>query len=120
MEEEKVKRLSTKQLQFIKVYEGSMCNISIACKKMGISRTTFYNWRENPKFDNLIKDCEEAQIDFVETKLHQKIADGDTTATIFYLKTKGKKRGYVEQVDNNLYVNPFMALMKEASQIDGE
>ena len=32
-----------------------------------------------------------------ESQLHKQILKGNTSATIFYLKTKGKNRGYVER-----------------------
>ena len=42
-------------------------------------------------------DIADITLDFVESQLHQQIKDKDTAATIFYLKTKGKKRGYIEK-----------------------
>ena len=36
-------------------------------------------------------------LDFAETNLHQQIQEGNTTATIFLLKTRGRKRGYIER-----------------------
>jgi hypothetical protein len=36
-------------------------------------------------------------LDFAESQLHKQIQSGEVSSTIFYLKTKGKKRGYVER-----------------------
>ena len=36
-------------------------------------------------------------MDFVESKLYKLINDGAEASTIFYLKTKGRKRGYAEK-----------------------
>jgi hypothetical protein len=44
-----------------------------------------------------VEELSDVAIDFAESQLHKQIKDGNSTATIFFLKTKGKKRGYVER-----------------------
>ena len=39
----------------------------------------------------------EALVDLAETKLRDKIRQGDTAAILFTLKTVGKSRGYIER-----------------------
>jgi hypothetical protein len=72
--------------------------IATACEAIGIGRSTYYRWyNADPEFRERVDEVTETQVDFVESKLMQAISAGDTTATIFYLKTKGKKRGYNEK-----------------------
>jgi len=100
-------------------YEKSFGNISVTCKTVGISRETFYRWlKEDPKFKAKIEEVDESNIDFAETTLLKNIREGKETSLIFYLKTKGKKRGYIETVDSNVTVNPFLELMKFATSND--
>lgn len=49
------------------------------------------------KFKKEVDDIQNIALDFAESQLHKQIQDGNTTATIFLLKTKGKKRGYIER-----------------------
>jgi len=63
---------------------------------------------------------QESSIDLVEAKLLNAINDENLTAIIFYLKTKGKKRGYVEQIDQNVSSNTFEDLMKSLPEDDEE
>lgn len=92
------KKLKPRQKAFLKALEENFGIITAASKATGISRTTYYNWvAENPYFAMRANDIGEITLDFVESKLITNISEGDVTSTIFYLKTKGKKRGYVER-----------------------
>jgi hypothetical protein len=100
--------MDLKKQSFIEAYQKSFGNVSQSCKASGISRQTFYNWKEeDSEFLSEIVNVEpeEVFIDFAENALAKKISEGDTTAIIFALKTKGKKRGYVERQEFNHQVN---------------
>ena len=105
--------IKIKQGKFLVVYEKSMGNISVACGKSNVSRSTFYRWVEaSQDFKNQIEAINESNIDYVESKLFSSIGDKNIAAIIFFLKTKGKHRGYVERVEQELTLNPFTELMQ--------
>ena len=82
----------------IEALEKSLGVVTTACKQVGIGRTTFYDYlNKDEKFANQVDDIQNIALDFAESQLHKQIQDGNTSATIFYLKTKGKNRGYVER-----------------------
>lgn len=99
--------------EIAKVYEKKGANISATCLALNIDRTTFYNRRKAHKdLDEKLSAVEEGLVDFAESKLVQAIGESNLTAIIFYLKTKGKNRGYVEKIENEVSINPFEDLMK--------
>jgi ACT domain-containing protein len=74
--------------------------VTAACKKVGIARDTYYQWyRNDPEFAKACDATEISTIGMVEDKLYGKILSDDTTSIIFYLKTKGKHKGYVERIE---------------------
>ena len=48
-----------------------------------------------------LSDEEESKLDFVEGKAIKKINEGDGAMIRFYLATKGKKRGYTYEEEQN-------------------
>ena len=84
----------------IQALEKSLGVVSVACRAVGVSRDTHYRYlREDEEYKAEVESLSEVAIDFAESSLHKLIQEGVPTATIFYLKTKGKKRGYVETQD---------------------
>ena len=63
-----------------------------------------YAWRkEDPEFEASLQSVTEIVLDFAESALHKQINSGNPASTIFFLKTRGKERGYTEkmEIDNN-------------------
>jgi len=92
----------------IEALEKSLGIVTSACKAVGISRQTHYNWyNDDKKYKELVDDVENIALDFVESKHYKNIEAGKESSTIFHLKTKGKKRGYSEREgdDHDINVN---------------
>ena len=87
----------------IEALEKSLGVVTTACKSVGIGRTTHYMWLdEDPEYRRDVESISDIAVDFAESSLHKQIKEGNPTSTIFFLKTKGKKRGYVERQEIDL------------------
>ena len=92
-----------KKEAMLQALENSLGVVTVACKQTETPRRTYYKWlKEDEEFAKAVKEIENIALDFGESQLHKQIGDGNTSATIFFLKTKGKKRGYVEKSELDL------------------
>ena len=86
--------------KLIKALEQSLGVVTTACKNVDVARSTFYDWyNADEVFKKEVDGIGDIAIDFAESQLHKQIQDGNSTSTIFYLKCKGKRRGYVERTE---------------------
>lgn len=99
----------------LEALEKSLGVVTTACKKVGVSRDTFYRYyKTDPDFKSAVDDMGEVALDFAESSLFKQIKEGIPSSTIFYLKTKGKKRGYIEErhIKSNVSFEERQNLMK--------
>ena len=90
--------------ELISALRSNLGVVSNACEALSISRTTYYKYyNEDSEFRSEVDNVGDSTLDFVESKLFDLISNGNVAATIFYMKTKGKRRGYVErqEVEHN-------------------
>jgi len=103
---------------FLQLFVRNLGNIAICCRKMGIDRTAYYEWmKTDATFRQQIAEIEEVRLDFAEHALWARMKAGDTKAIIFYLKTKGKERGYVEKQDELIPVDHNNATVRSALDV---
>ena len=119
-EESKVKsqNATLKKNAMLKALESTLGVVTSACEVVGIDRRTHYRWmNEDEGYRVQVESLTDLAVDFAESQLfelikgaHREVStpDGEviriqdapnTSATIFYLKTRGKKRGYVERTE---------------------
>ena len=94
-------RLSTvnKKRLMLNALKKSLGIVAFACKKTGISRTTHYSWIKNDlKYRENVEEIDATALDFAESALYKLIEKENAMAIIFFLRTRGKSRGYSEKV----------------------
>ena len=103
--------------KMIEALEKSLGVVTTAAKNVGIDRTTHYRWmEEDEEYKEKANDLSEVAIDFVESQLHKQIKEGSTSGAIFYLKTKGKNRGYIETTEQRVKIDTEPPLFPDTSE----
>lgn len=86
----------------IKALEKTFGVVTTACKRIDIDRSTHYQWlKDDDVYRIAVESISDVALDFAESQLFKQVKDGNTAATIFYLKTKGKNRGYIEKQEHD-------------------
>jgi biotin synthase-related radical SAM superfamily protein len=108
--EEKIKR--NKEL-LIKALEKSLGIVTPACNEVGISRNQFYiYYHSDEDFKKRVDDINEVTLDFAENQLLKKIKEGSERSILFYMKYKGRKRGYNDTLEINGDLNHNIQIIK--------
>lgn len=80
--------------------EKSLGIVTPACREVGISRDRFYTYyHEDEDFKKRVDDIQNIQLDFVENQMFKKIKEGSEKSILFYMRYRGKGRGYTESLD---------------------
>lgn len=83
---------------FLDLYIRNAANVTSTCNAVGIGRRGYYEWVVADKeFAAAVKDLDDSLVDMAESRLYKAVLRDNMTAIIFLLKTKGKKRGWVER-----------------------
>lgn len=85
-------------IQLIREKRG---NLSAVARELKVSRPTLYKYLESrTTVQDALEEARETMLDEAEAKLYEKVLNGDTAELIFFLKTRGKSRGYVERTEH--------------------
>jgi len=89
----------TKKL-LLEALEKTFGIVSQACKNSGISREFYYRcYKTDSAFKAKVDGLSDYALDFAESKLFALMNEKSAAAIIFYLKCRGKKRGYIEKTE---------------------
>ena len=98
MEAVKNHKSNTKKEAMLEALDKSLGIVSTAAKMVGIDRSTHYAWmNSDEEYKKAVDSIQDSVLDFAESHLYKLVKEGNPAATIFFLKTKGKKRGYIER-----------------------
>jgi len=91
-----MKRISVADIE--PLIEKNKGNVAAIARSLGVSWGTVNNRiAGSAVLQQAVAAARESMIDNAESALYKQILDGNITAIIFFLKTRGKKRGYVER-----------------------
>ena len=94
-----VKKFKIEQIQNALLKANGL--VSVAAKVLNCDNQTIYNYiKEFPQLKDTLQEARDKTLDLAENKLFELINEKDKTAIIFFLKTIGRGRGYIERFEN--------------------
>lgn len=94
--------------------------VSVISSRLGVHRDTVDKYiRETPELQERLAAERESFTDVAESSLMRLIREGNVAATIFFLKTKAKSRGYIERQEvQNVQPSTIEITPDEAAYFD--
>lgn len=71
--------------------------ITFIASGLNVTRDAVYKAIERYKLEGKLDEARDSTLDLAESQLFNALRDGDKQSVQFYLKTIGRKRGYVEK-----------------------
>ncbi len=92
--------------RFLAAIPGTGGLHTVIAGKLGINRHTVAEYiKREPELAKAVQDEVDSTLDKVEAVFTKACLGGDIQACMFYLKTKGKNRGYTEKVEQEVNTN---------------
>lgn len=84
--------------QYIEAIEACGGVLMDVAERLGVGVRAVYKRRDSSEaVAKAIEECREEIVDLAERCIKERVVAGETVAAIFVLKTRGKKRGWVER-----------------------
>ena len=91
--------------EMIAALKKSLGIVTTAATACNISRSTHYSWvNTDSEYREAVNDVAERQKDFAESMLLTRIKEKSDSCLIFFLKTRCRDRGYIENPAVNINV----------------
>ena len=96
--------------------------VSYASEACGVGRSTHYGWLKNdPQYVKDVDNIQDFVLDKIEDASIKMIEEGKTPAmNIFYLKCKGKKRGFIERKEIEVSTGDLTSLRNVIKECDDD
>ena len=95
-----VQKLSKVRVE--KALRDTDANFTATAKRLKCSRKAVYDAVTRYDLQSVVDECRDEMVDVAENALHNLVRNEHASAIMFYLRTIGKSRGYVERVENSL------------------
>ena len=109
------------EMQAVEALLACYGNVSAAARALGVKHSTlFYRLKKSVRLQEARMEAEEQALDIAEDSLIKAVKAGEAWAVCFLLKTKGKRRGYVERQETNIQLSgeaDFLAALRGSGRM---